>query len=113
MAESATGSAQESVPAQPDRGAVGSCPTCALPLPAGRTYCTPVCRTLQNRYARAVARVPELTAIATESEDLERPEFAAREWALVQGAVDRLAIMQERIRAARLTAGLGVPTGWP
>lgn len=89
------------------------CATCALAVPAGRTYCTPVCRSLQNRYSRALARVPELTAIATESEDLERPEFAEKEWLLVQGAVERLAVMTERIRNSRLGAGLDVPSDWP
>jgi hypothetical protein len=95
------------------RPAARSCATCGLATPPGRTYCTPVCRTLQHRYARALARVPELTTTAMESEELDRPEFAEREWVLVQAAVDRLAVMQERIREARSAAGLEVPSDWP
>lgn len=89
------------------------CITCGLSVPAGRIYCTTVCRSLQNRYARASARVPELTAVAMESEELERPEFAAKEWVLVQAAVERLAVMTDRIRNARLAAGLSVSDEWP
>jgi hypothetical protein len=89
------------------------CATCGLAAPASRTYCTGTCRLMQHRYSRALGRVPTLTAAAMESEDLDRPEFALREWALVQAAIDRLSVMHERIRAARQAAGLDVPDDWP
>lgn len=93
--------------------ATNTCPTCGLSKPDGRRYCTAACRALQHRFSRASARVAALSATAIESEELDRPEFAAREWALVQAAIDRLAVMHDRIRSARRSAELPVPEDWP